>query len=100
MAKEVILTPIATSDFNNVLEYLTFNWGMSVTDNFVARFNKVTLLLSENAGIYPFFDKPRQLQRCVVTKHNILYFRETSQLIIIYTVFDTRQDPEKLTPLI
>ena len=96
MAKEVILTPIALIDFENAVDYLTNEWGISVANDFIERFEKVTGLLSENAGIYPFFDKSKQMQKCILTKHNILYFKEADQIIKILTVFDTRQDPEKL----
>ena len=100
MTKEVIMTPIALSDFENVVSYLTYKWGIAARNNFINRFEKVTERLSENAGIYPFFDRAKQLQKCVVTKHNILYFKETEDVVKILFVFDTRQDPEKLSALI
>jgi plasmid stabilization system protein ParE len=100
MAKEVILTPTALSDFDNVIEYLTFKWGMSVTNDFIERFDKVVSFIGDDSGMFPFFDKGKQLQRCVLTKHNIMYFKETEQVVLIFTIFDTRQNPEKLNPLI
>ena len=100
MAKEVILTPIAVNDFNNVVDYLTNKWGLTVTNNFIERFEKIIMLLSKNPGMFPFFDKPKHLQKCIVTKHNILYFMETHEEIKILTIFDTRQDPEKLSAII
>jgi len=54
MAKEVILTPIAEEDFNNVIDYLTSEWGIAVTNDFIDRFAQVTDLLSKNPGLYPF----------------------------------------------
>jgi len=100
MAKEVILTPIAVYDFNNVVDYLTNKWGLTVTNNFIERFEKIIMLLSENPGMFPFFDKTKHLQKCIVTKHNILYFMETDEEIKVLTVFDTRQNPEKLSAVI
>jgi len=96
MAKEIIFTPIAAADFDGVVEYLLIEWGISVADAFVGRFEKLLILLSNNAAVFPFFDSVKQIQKCVVTKHNILYFRETDDVIKILTVFDTRQNPEKL----
>jgi plasmid stabilization system protein ParE len=97
MAKEVILTPIALDDFQNVVAYLISEWGISVANNFIERFEQITFLLSENAGMFPFFDESRQMQKCVLTKHNIIYFKETVNSIKILTIFDTRQNPENLT---
>jgi plasmid stabilization system protein ParE len=96
MAKEIILTPIAEEDFNNVIEYLTYKWGITVTNDFIDRFAEATSLISGNPGLFRFVDKNKQMQRCIVTKHNIIYFTETEDLIKILTVFDTRQDPSKL----
>jgi plasmid stabilization system protein ParE len=100
MAKEVILTPIAESDYDHVIDYLTFYWGITVVNNFVNRFEKVLLVLSEDAGRFPFVDKAKNMQKCMLTKHNILYFIETDQTVKIVTVFDTRQDPKKLSSII
>jgi plasmid stabilization system protein ParE len=96
MAKEVILTPIAVNDFENVVDYLTHKWGIPTANNFVDRFEKVSLLLSKDASIFPFVNMAKQIQKCILTKHNVLYFKETAETVKILTIFDTRQDSEKL----
>lgn len=96
MAKEVILTPIAVNDFENVVDYLTHKWGIPTANNFVDRFEKVVLLLSEDVSMFPFVNTAKQIQKCILTKHNILYFKETVEAVKILTIFDTRQGPEKL----
>ena len=42
----------------------------------------------------------KQVRRCVLTKHNIIYFKEFPDRITILTVFDTRQNPKKLNKII
>jgi plasmid stabilization system protein ParE len=100
MAKEVILTPTATRNFLNITDYLTANWGINVTNNFIGRFEQVLILLAEDASIFLFVNKVKQIQKCILTKHNILYFKETDKEIKILVIFDTRQDPEKLSQFI
>ncbi len=95
MAKEVILTPVAVKDFQNIIDYLNYKWGIAVVNNFIDRFEEVSL--SENPEIFPTIDRIKQIRKCVVTKHNTLYFKEYADVIRILTIFDTRQDPEKLT---
>jgi plasmid stabilization system protein ParE len=75
-------------------------WGLVVANNFVDRFKKVYDLLAENPAIYRFIDRKKQIQKCVVTKHNGLYFIETENFVKIITVFDTRQNPKKLRKLL
>jgi plasmid stabilization system protein ParE len=100
MSEEVVLTATALKDFNNVTGYRSYYWGEKVKNNFIDRFDEVIDFLSKSPGIYAFFDKTKRIQRCVVTKHNVLYFIEKDALIEIITVFDTRQDPKKLTSII
>ncbi|SHN19204.1 type II toxin-antitoxin system RelE/ParE family toxin [Mucilaginibacter sp. OK098] len=100
MAKEVILTPIAQINYEDIIEYLLNNWGLRVTNNFIDRFEKISELLVENPEIFPFINKAQQIQKCVLTKHNIIYFKNTRVAIKILTVFDTRQNPDKLSSII
>jgi plasmid stabilization system protein ParE len=96
MAKEVIISPLAEINYENILNYLLFKWGIDVTNNFIDRFEQVYHLLSENTEIFPFVNKEKKIKKCVLTKHNILFFTETDDSIEILMIFDTRQDPEKL----
>jgi plasmid stabilization system protein ParE len=100
MAKEVILTPRAEQNFVKIVAYLTYKWGPSVTNNFIDRFEHVLILLAEDPGMFQFADRVKRVQKCLVTKHNILYFKEFDEVIKIITIFDTRQDPQKLKDVI
>ena len=96
MAKEVILTPLAIANYEQIVDYLISDWSTAVADNFIDRFESVCMLLSDNPEIFPFISKDKRVQKCVLTKHNVIYFKETSNSIKILTIFDTRQDPDKL----
>ncbi|HEY5327645.1 MAG TPA: type II toxin-antitoxin system RelE/ParE family toxin [Mucilaginibacter sp.] len=100
MAKEVVLSPLAIINYENIINYLTVKWGTTVANNFVERFQIVIELLSDDSNIYSFIDKNKKIQKCVVTKHNVLYFRKTKDIVKIITVFDTRQNPDKLKSII
>jgi plasmid stabilization system protein ParE len=97
MAKEVILTPLAISNYQAIIEYLISEWSENVANDFVRRFNQVCDILYLNPQIYPVVNLNRQVRKCVLTKHNVIYFIETKSAIKILTIFDTRQTPEKLS---
>jgi plasmid stabilization system protein ParE len=99
MIKEVVLTPIALADLD-IVSYLARRWGQSVVDNFIELFENKLQSLAQNPGIYKFIDGNKQRQMCHLTKHNIIYFMEMEFSIKILTIFDTRQDPEKLSFII
>jgi len=100
MAKEVILTPIADRNIMKIVDYLTVMWGLKVANNFIDRFEQVIILLAEDPDMFQFADRIKRVQKCHVTKHNILYFKQTSKTIKIISIFDTRQDPKKLSSII
>jgi plasmid stabilization system protein ParE len=97
MAKEVILTPRAIANYEKILEYLMYHWGLKVTNDFIDRLNESINMVAQYPERFPFENKIKPVQRCIVTKHNILYFKETPENIRVLTIFDTRQDPEKLS---
>jgi len=100
MAKEVTLTPIAIINYEYIIDYLVKNWGIKVTNNFIERFEQVCVIIVENPGIYPFVNRIKKVQKCVLTKHNILYFKVMKDSVRILAVFDTRQHPDKLSTII
>jgi plasmid stabilization system protein ParE len=96
MIKEVISSIRAENDYERILNYLNAEWGKQVANNFSKRLEIVTKLLANEANIYPFVHQKRNVQQCIVTKHNILYFRQHKTKIEIISIFDTRQNPKKL----
>jgi plasmid stabilization system protein ParE len=100
MTKEVILTPLAEINYENIAAYLFNKWGVNVVDHFIRRFEDCCGFLAEHPEIYPFIDKTQQIRKCVLTKHNTIYFKEYPDKIMILTIFDTRQDPDKLNILV
>ena len=96
MTKEVILSPRAERNYEHITDYVFNKWGSLATNKFISRFEESCVLIASNPDIYPFVNKVRQVRRCVVTKHNTVYFIEHEDIIKILTIFDTRQNPDKL----
>jgi plasmid stabilization system protein ParE len=96
MAKEVVLMPLALANYDIILDYLLSEWTEKIANDFVKRFNQVCNILLESPDIYPYTDKVKNVQRCVLTKHNVIYFVVTPDAIKILAIFDSRQNPERL----
>ena len=99
MAKEIILTPLAKSNIDSIVNYLISDWSVKVANHFLFRLEKVFALLSESPEIYGIVNKNKGIRRSIVTKHNTLYFIETSENIKVLSVFDSRQNPDKLNKI-
>jgi len=96
MLKPVKWSSFAEEDFAVVLEYLNNNWGNSVSLDFIEKTDRCILLIQKNPRQFPFLNKKLLIQKCVVTKHNSLYYRETEDRVEILRLYDTRQNPETL----
>jgi plasmid stabilization system protein ParE len=96
VAKEIFLTAVAESNYEAITDYVFEKFGAIVTNNFIERFWEACLLISETPEIYPFANKAKQIRKCVITKHNTIYFKEYADAVRVLVIFDTRQDPEKL----
>lgn len=45
---------------------------------------------------YPEIHAPLRIRKCVLTKHNSLYYRITNNQLEILRIYDNRQDPDLL----
>lgn len=96
MNKPVIITAAANIELDAVVFYLITNWGKKVTDNFLSLYNAKVSIIANSPHRYPIIDHKKKIRKAVLTKHNIILYRETDKFIEIISVFDTRQDPDKM----
>ncbi len=100
MAKPIALTAIAEQDLEHITDYLLENWGDIVCDRFLTRFEQVCGLISEAPPMFPLVYRKKKIRKCTLTRQNTIYYRELTNEVQIITIFDTRQDPKKLSTLI
>ena len=79
--------------FLRLLNYLNLEWGIKVTDDFIATFQiRITNLISNpNIGKQSTVLEVRSL---LITKHNRLYYRLRNNTIEILNMYDTRINPK------
>ena len=96
MLKPVKWSSYADDDFAKLLEYLENRWNKKVCLKFISKLDFCIVLIPKNPYHFPFFNKEFQIRKCVVTKQNTLYYRETNTRIEILRLYDSRQNPETL----
>ena len=96
MPKQVIWSPLSERDFNNILDYLLENWGSKVVTRFIDIVEDLIEQISLNPKQFPVIHKKLKVRKCVITKHNTLYYRDRRDYVDILRIFDHRQDPHKL----
>lgn len=96
MLKPIKWSSYADDDFAKLLEYLENRWNKKVCLKFITKLDFCIDLIQKNPNQFPFLIKGFQIIKCVVTKQNILYYRETNTRIEILRLFDSCQNPETL----
>lgn len=96
MALKVYWSPDANEQLNLLYDYLESNWSSEVVIEFSVTLEEFLAVISGNPKSFPFSSRRKTLRRCVITKHNSLFYREYLNSIEIVALFDTRQNPSKL----
>ncbi|MEF8983792.1 MAG: type II toxin-antitoxin system RelE/ParE family toxin [Bacteroidales bacterium] len=96
MAELIIWAPLAKEDLENILKYLNENWDAQMVIQFLDKIDHITHQITNNPYQYPLINKDLRIRKCVVTKHNILFYRSHNKTIQILRLFDIRQNPDNL----
>jgi plasmid stabilization system protein ParE len=97
MPKQIVWSPSAESDFARILEYLHENWEERVMNQFIDLTEDILGQISINPRQFPLIHKKEKIRKCVITKQNTLFYRESNSQVEILRIYDTRQDPNTLT---
>ncbi|MDD2797066.1 MAG: type II toxin-antitoxin system RelE/ParE family toxin [Bacteroidales bacterium] len=95
--KPIVWSILASSDFNQILDYLFQKWNSQIAIHFIDLVDNQLQTIAHRPKLYPEINKKKKVRKCVVTKHNTLYYRETSNKIEVVRLFDNRQNPKKLS---
>lgn len=96
MSRKVVISKTAKKKLEKLFEYLIEKWSVKVKKDFVEKLDSSIEIIKNQPEIFPESKKGKSLRKCVITKQTTLYYRDTSKQINIVTLFDTRQNPNKL----
>jgi plasmid stabilization system protein ParE len=84
----------AESKVNEILLYLVTNWTEREAFKFLLKTEKVVSMIIKRPLIYPIFKN--DIRKAVISKQVTLYYRIKGRTLLIVTLFDNRQSPNKL----
>lgn len=93
----LVITNRAKKNISNVFEYLEFKWNLEVKKKFAVNLMETIKLIQSDPDIFPKSDKNKRLRKCVLNKQSTLYYSFNNNQIVIVSLFDTRQNPKKIT---
>ena len=96
MPKPIIWSPQSETDLEQILIYLAEEWERDVSINFLDIVESLLGQISKNPKQYPLIHKQLNIRKCVITKHNSLYYRNRKSVIELLRIYDNRHDPDNL----
>jgi len=95
---KVFLSELAESKLLKLSEYLLEEWNLKTRDKFISKLNDKIIQISNQPESCPKSSEFKNLYKCVVTKQTTFFYRIIAERkeIEIITIFDTRQNPDKL----
>lgn len=95
MTRSIHWTLDAEEDFLKIDKYLAVNWSPKIALKFQDIFySKLAYIdMFPQSGV--LVDSRENVRKISITKHNKLYFSITQSEIILFAIFDTRQNPKK-----
>jgi plasmid stabilization system protein ParE len=93
MALKVKWSKYADQSFNQILDYLTAEWGEKVTRAFVRQTYEFLDLLAEFPEIGSVENPEKQIRGFVLIKQVTLFYIRKDDSIILLNFYDNRQKP-------
>lgn len=97
MPKQIIWSPGSEKDLEIILDYLDNEWDNNVAVKFLDLIEDLVEQISINPRQFPLIHKKLNIRKCVITKHNTLFYRNRIGQVELLRIYDTRQDPDKLS---
>ena len=93
---KVAISERAENNLDDLMEYLETEWSARVKEHFRQKLLDTVKLISGNPNLFPVSEIKEGVHKCVLTKHNSMYYRITKHEIEIITIQDNRKNPEYL----
>ena len=96
MNLKISISKTAENNLDAVLNFIEERWSKKSREMFLVKFQKAILIISMNPEIFPKSSVNKKYRKCVITKQSSFLYSFGSNEIRIHTIFDTRQDPNKI----
>ena len=91
-------TSEAERNLNAIFDYFETKWTQREISNFAIKLELTLQQISEYPTAFPYYDKEKNVRRCVLSSQTTIYYTEIpfENRIVIITLFDNRQSTDNL----
>jgi plasmid stabilization system protein ParE len=95
---EIKWTSEAERNLYFIFDYLENTWSEREISNFANKLESALQLISKQPAAFPYYDKKKNIRRCVLSPQTTIYYQELpfDNIIVIITLFNNRQNPDNL----
>lgn len=86
----------ALVSLKSIIAYLEEHWTKKEIKRFARLLDKQLHLIEQNPFTFPRSDKWEEFRKSVLTKQITIYYKIVGYEVRIISVFDNRQNPEKI----
>ncbi|MBK9109537.1 MAG: type II toxin-antitoxin system RelE/ParE family toxin [Saprospiraceae bacterium] len=90
---EIRFAKADTFDLNNILEYLTNEWGEKAAIKFQSKLEHLINLISSNPYLGVLENSRNRINSILLIKNIRVYYRIHDEKLIILSLFDVRRNP-------
>src|SRR5438045_3937325 len=90
----------ALNDLFNIKSYVTSKFGDRIWLKFLVKLSRYLSLISNNPESFQLFPNYSNIRKCTVSNRCAIFFKLEEDEVRIMTLFDFRQDPEKLKEIL
>ncbi len=99
-AKQIILSPLAAHDLDELYAYLLTEFGQSAVEKFHWKWVNFLSVVAYHPRIFPLLHKGKNLRKHAIHPKTMIVYKPSKTTIQIVTLFNNMQTPEKLKKLI
>jgi len=93
---KIIWSDEALNNLKSIIDYLENRWTQKEITNFSRLLEKNLKLIENSPFLFPLSDDFKDVRRAVLSPQTTIYYRVEQNEIHLITLFDNRQNPEKL----
>lgn len=99
MKREIVITPRAQVEIEAIFEYLELKWNEKIKKKFANKINTIINLILENPELFPVSNVNKKIRKAVISKQSTLFYHFNNKHIVVLSIFDSRQNPNKITKI-
>jgi plasmid stabilization system protein ParE len=94
--REIVISTRVQKKIENLFEYLDVRFSVKTREKFAKKLYSSILTIRKNPESFPSSEQNSKINKCVITKQSTVFYRYNLKQVRILSVFDTRQDPNKI----